>query len=57
MNLMEMIDVAVMRKGLDSQKMQGEAAVKLIEEAGEVAPAPPPSARGAGLGQLIDIYV
>lgn len=50
-----MIDVAVMKKGIDSQKVQGEAAVKLIEEAGEAVPQPV-VARSSELGQMIDVY-
>ena len=32
------IEVAVMKKGLEAAEMEGEAAVALIEQAGEVAP-------------------
>jgi hypothetical protein len=56
--LQQAIDVAVLRKGLDAQEMEGEASIKLIEQAGSVA-APRPL-RGGGhpdLGNLIDTYI
>jgi hypothetical protein len=49
------IDVAVARKGLDNMKEQGEAAVELIDSA--VVASPPPVARSAGKGTLIDVYM
>ncbi len=54
------LDVAVAKKGLEAIEMQGEAAVDLIEQAGEVArsaKAPPVRARASHLGQLIDTYI
>ena len=56
--LAQAIDVAVMKKGLENVEMQGEAAVQLIENAGQTA-APPPvrSAKHPDLGNLIDTYI
>jgi hypothetical protein len=57
--LNQAIDVAVMKKGLEAAEMEGEAAVSLIEQAGEVAP-PPTPLRSSGhpdLGNLIDTYI
>ena len=56
--LQQAVEVAVMRKGLDAQEAQGEASVKLIEQAGEVAA--PQRVRAGGhpdLGNLIDTYI
>ncbi len=56
--LQQAIEVAVMKKGLDNVEMQGEAAVQLIEDAGQVAA--PTRAVKAGhpdLGNLIDTYI
>ena len=55
--LAQAIDVAVLRKGLDTVEAQGEAAVELIEEAGEVVEQAPLKAHSGELGQLIDIYM
>jgi len=55
--LAQAIDVAVLRKGLDVVEAQGEAAVELIEQAGEVASQAPVRAHSAELGQLIDFYM
>jgi hypothetical protein len=51
------IDVAVLKKGFDAQKIEGQAAVELIEESGDVAPPKRAAGQGPHLGQLIDIYV
>lgn len=54
------LDVAVAKKGLETVEMQGEAAVQLIEQAGEVAKtakAPPVRAHASHLGRLIDTYI
>jgi len=56
--LQQAVEIAVMRKGLDAVEMEGEAAVELIEQAGQIAP--PRRARGGGhpdLGNLIDTYI
>ncbi len=50
------IEVAVMRQGLDVQEAQGEAAVQLIEEAGQVTQAAS-AALASDTGQLIDVYL
>lgn len=55
--LQQAIDVAVMKKGLETAEMEGEAAVDLIEQAGDVAA---PTLRAGGhpdLGNLIDTYI
>ncbi len=51
------VDVAVLRKGLDVAEMQGEAAVELIESAGDAAAPPPVMPKGLRMGQLIDVYI
>lgn len=56
--LQQAVEVAVLRKGLDVQEAQGEAAVQLIEQAG--AAAAPRRVRAGGhpdLGNLIDTYM
>ncbi len=53
--LQQAVEVAVLRKGLDTIEAQGEAAVELIEQAG--VPAPPVLAKNPALGQLIDTYM
>ncbi len=55
--LRQAVDVAVLREGLDAMEMQGEAAVELIESAGDVVEEPPPVPQSLHSGQLIDIYV
>ncbi|MDJ0762195.1 MAG: putative motility protein [Myxococcota bacterium] len=50
------IDVAVLRKGLDVMEANGEAAVELIESAGEVTQKAPPISKSPHLGQLVDFY-
>ncbi len=56
--LQQAIEVAVLRKGLDAQEMEGEAAVKLIEQAGTAAaPGPLRSGGHPDLGNLIDTYI
>ena len=58
--LHQAVEVAVLRKGLDAAEMEGEAAVKLIDQSGEVAASPPAKIRPGGhpdLGNLIDTYI
>jgi hypothetical protein len=56
--LAQAIDVAVMKKGLDNVEMQGEAAVKLIEDAGQAAaPRAVRAPKHPDLGNLIDTYI
>jgi hypothetical protein len=56
--LQQAVDVAVLKKGLDNMEMQGEATVKLIEEAGEAAaPKTVRAAKHPDLGNLIDTYI
>jgi hypothetical protein len=56
--LQQAIDVAVVKKGLDNVEMQGEAAVKLIDDAGQAAqPKAVRSAKHPDLGHLIDTYI
>jgi hypothetical protein len=47
-------DLAVLKKALDAQRLEGQAAVRLIESA-TPAPAPPPSE--PGLGAEVDVVV
>jgi len=55
--LRQAVDVAVLREGLDTMEMQGEAAVELIESAGDVIQEAPPPPQSLHSGQLIDIYI
>ncbi len=58
--LHQAVEVAVLRKGLDAAEMEGEAAVRLIDQAGEVTVQSPPKVRPGGhpdLGNLIDTYI
>ncbi|MCP4680013.1 MAG: putative motility protein [Deltaproteobacteria bacterium] len=55
--LAQAVEVAVLKEGLDTAKVQGEAAVKLIEEAGDAVPKPPVVAKNPALGQLVDFYM
>jgi len=56
--LAQAIDVAVMKKGLENVEMQGEAAVELIENAGETShPRAVKAAKHPDLGNLIDTYI
>lgn len=56
--LQQAVDVAVLRKGLDAQKMEGEAAVQLIEQADAASPPQPMrSGNHPDLGNLIDTYI
>jgi hypothetical protein len=54
--LQQAIDVAVLRKGLDAQEMEGQASVQLIEQAGAAA-APRRAGGHPDLGNLIDTYI
>lgn len=49
------MEVATLRKGLDTMKMKGDAAVDLIESAGAAAP-PVRAASPSHLGNLVDFY-
>jgi hypothetical protein len=55
-NLMQQVQVAVARKALDQQELQGAAAIKMIQSAGQVAAGDPMVAAATGLGGSIDIY-
>lgn len=56
--LQQAVDVAVLKKRLDAEKMQEEAAVRLIEDAGQVAETQSArSPKHPDLGRLIDIYI
>jgi hypothetical protein len=56
--LMSQVQIAVAKKMLDSQKMQGNAAVKLIQAADETASsgADELATAATGLGAQLDIY-
>ena len=49
------IDFAVARKMLDQQQMQGDAAVKMIQDAGKIAAGDPMVAAATGLGGQLDV--
>ena len=56
--LQQAIEVAVVKKGIENVEMQGEAAVQLIEDAGEVARTQRAVRAGhPDLGNLIDTYI
>lgn len=56
--LQQAIDVAVLKKGIENTEMQGEAAVQLIEEAGQAAQQTRAVKAGhPDLGNLIDTYI
>ena len=54
--LRQAMEIAVMREGLDAQKAEGEAAVKLIEAAGQVSRAAATSLSSSS-GQYVDRYI
>ena len=56
--LQQAVEVAVLKKGLDTEEMKGEAAVRLIEESGQaVAPTRVRPGGNPDLGNLIDVYI
>ena len=56
--LQQAVDVAILKKGIDAEKMQGEAAVQLIEDAGQaVQTQSVRSPKHPDLGHLIDTYI
>lgn len=49
------ISVAVAKKSLDAQKQEGDAAIKLLEQAAKTAPGSSGDARPDGVGAGIDV--
>lgn len=50
----QQVQIAALRKTLDAQKQQGNAAVALIQAAAEISASAPGTSGVAGLGECVD---
>lgn len=55
-NVMSQVQLGVARKILDQQEMQGAAAIKMIQAAGNVGAGDPMVAAATGMGGAVDTY-
>jgi hypothetical protein len=54
-SLASQVDFAVARKMLDQQQMAGDAAIKMIQAAGQISAGDPMVAAATGLGGELDV--